>query len=91
MKKRVKFGMYTIDYYSDEYNAYFDVHEETEVPDELELIGQGWVKWDGCSNWTFNQSDVAIHFCERNDMLAFGEMMANCYDLAKQLIEGFDG
>lgn len=47
----------------------------------------GSVKWDGCSNWSFDEQDkgVALHGCSREDLLRLGEVMARCWDLTAEL------
>jgi hypothetical protein len=60
--------------------------------DEADLFLHGYVKWDGCSNWHFDeQDDVMIHFCERDQMENIGKILTKCYDLTKNLIGSWDG
>lgn len=41
----------------------------------------GSVKWDGCSNWHFDEQDrVMLHGCSREHLLRLGEVMARCWD-----------
>jgi len=54
--------------------------------DEAEPYLHGSVKWDGCSNWHFDEQDRAmLHGCCRKDVLRFGEVMALCWDWAADL------
>jgi len=55
--------------------------------DDAEPYLHGHVKWDGCSNWSFDEQDrgVMLHGCSRDDLLHLGEVMARCWDLTKGL------
>ena len=58
----------------------------TESIQEAELYLHGEVKWDGCSNWHFDEQDrVMLHGCTRQDVLRFGEVMAACWDWAAEI------
>ena len=53
---------------------------------EAEPYLHGTVKWDGCSNWYFDEQDrVMLHGCSREDVLRFGEVMALCWDWTAEL------
>lgn len=63
----------------------FHIHEhefdqECEVGDE---IMEGFVKWDGCSNW---MTDDYAHFCERQQLLDLGFLLAALWDWAAELM-----
>jgi hypothetical protein len=46
----------------------------------------GSVKWDGCSNWSFDEQDRGmLHFCAKQDAIALGTLMGYLYDWAKEL------
>jgi hypothetical protein len=54
--------------------------------EEAEPYLHGEVKWDGCSNWHFDEQDrVMLHGCSRDDVLRFGQVMAACWDWAAEL------
>jgi len=54
--------------------------------EEAEPYLHGEVKWDGCSNWHFDEQDrIMLHGCTRHDVLRFGEVMAECWDWAAEL------
>lgn len=54
--------------------------------EEAEPYLHGSVKWDGCSNWHFDEQDrVMLHGCRREDVLRFGEVMAKCWDWTAEL------
>lgn len=48
----------------------------------------GAVKWDGCSNWKFDEqeSGVMLHACDRNIMTDVAETMSACWDWASELL-----
>lgn len=48
----------------------------------------GQVKWDGCSDWKF---DSYLHGCGRDNLLAVGQVMAECWDWTAELLPNFDG
>ena len=59
--------------------------------DESEVYLHGIVKWDGCSNWHFDEQDrVMLHGCSREDLTNLGELMAKCWDYAKENLESWD-
>ncbi|WP_197962677.1 hypothetical protein [Burkholderia cenocepacia] len=51
----------------------------------------GRVKWDGCSDWYFDEQDrVMLHGCSRSDLQRLGDVMAACWDWASELCPNFD-
>lgn len=64
--------------------------DTVESIEEAEVYLSGYVKWDGCSNWYFNEQDrVMLHGCCRDDILRYGLIMAECFDLTKDLCENW--
>lgn len=62
--------------------------DPVETIEESEVYLSGSVKWDGCSNWRFDEQDrVMLHGCCRDDILRYGLIMAACYDLTKELVK----
>jgi len=59
--------------------------------DDAEPYLHGSVKWDGCSNWSFDEQDrgVMLHGCGREDLVNLGEVMARCWDLTKTLCKNW--
>jgi hypothetical protein len=50
----------------------------------------GEVKWDGCSNWHFDEQDrVMIHGCSREDLERLGQILTFCWDQASELCPGW--
>lgn len=49
--------------------------------EKAEVYLHGSVKWDGCSNWHFDEQDRAmLHGCHRKDLTRYGEILAACWD-----------
>lgn len=62
--------------------------------ENAEVFADGFVKWDGCSNWLFNQgedSQSMIHGCTRGDIARIGAVLSACWDWAKELLDSFEG
>lgn len=66
-------------------------------PSPVDTLGEsepylhGDVKWDGCSNWHFDQQDrVMLHGCSRGGVHRFGEVMARCWDWTAELCPNWD-
>lgn len=55
--------------------------------DEADVYLHGFVKWDGCSNWYFDEQDHAmIHFCGRRGMKRVSDLLFACFDMTEELI-----
>jgi hypothetical protein len=67
----------------------FDVNEElaaTEDMREADVFLHGSVKWDGCSNWMFDEQDrCMLHFCEKESAANIGVLFTRLYEWAKEL------
>lgn len=58
--------------------------------EDAEVYLHGDVKWDGCSNWHFDEQDrVMLHGCSRGDLTNIGEVMARCWDWTKEVLPNF--
>lgn len=63
-----------------------DHHITTDSLEEAALYLHGSVKWDGCSNWHFDEQDRAmLHGCSREDLQNIGHVMTFCWDLTSKL------
>ena len=62
--------------------------DPVETIDEAEVFAHGEVKWDGCSNWHFDEQDrCMLHGCSREYLPALGEVLARCWDWTAELCE----
>lgn len=66
-----------------EYGCNFTVYADDEV-----AFCEGFVKWDGCSNWNFGEQ--MIHFCGADEARGLGELFHRIYELAAEIIPAFD-
>jgi hypothetical protein len=54
--------------------------------DQAEVYLHGSVKWDGCSNWHFDEQErVMLHGCERQQITRYGEVLGLCWDWTAEL------
>ena len=61
--------------------------DPVDTVEEAEPYLHGQVKWDGCSNWYFDEQDrVMLHGCSRENVQRFGDIMAACWDWTQELI-----
>lgn len=59
---------------------------------QAEIYLHGSVKWDGCSNWHFDEQDrLMLHGCTRRDLMNLGEVLARCWDWTRELLPNFEG
>lgn len=59
--------------------------------DRAQPFLSGTIKWDGCSNLTFDDQALgALHFCGREHAAQVGALIARLYDLAAELISNWD-
>lgn len=74
---------------------YREIKNSRETPDISQARRWAWgdVKWDGCSNWMFDdmQRNCMLHGCERRHLEVIGLRLAACYDLTAELLENFEG
>jgi hypothetical protein len=55
---------------------------------QSEVYLSGSVRFDRCSNWLFDECvrGTCLHACSREDLLGLGELMARCFDWARELM-----
>lgn len=77
---------------------YFSIEEDNgeslreDKIEDADVFLNGSVKWDGCSNWMFDEQERGwIHACSRDDLVNMGEVMARCRDLAATLLPSWCG
>lgn len=66
----------------------------TPTPDlgKAQVYLHGSVKWDGCSNWHFDDQESAmLHFCDREALGNVGALLQRLYDWAGELIPHWNG
>ena len=73
-------------------NFLFHKKDSKRYPDPVESIVEadvfihGEVKWDGCSHWYFDEQDnCMLHGCCKKDIIRFGLILGECYELTKKL------
>jgi hypothetical protein len=58
---------------------------------EAEVEVEGFVRWDGCSNFDFMPDSATMtHFCGKTAAVNLGVMLGRVYDAAKGLIPDAD-
>lgn len=61
-----------------------DIPGFTEKTEEAEVFLDGAIRFDGCSNWDFNNVTGATHFCGKDDAISLGRLMEYLYNLAEK-------
>jgi len=95
----VEFNVYDIVGYGEgAVKGVFDVplfaHDYTGVEDiaAADRFLHGRVKWDGCSDWHFDEQDKCmLHACDRKGLQRLGEVAARCWDWTAELLPNWDG
>lgn len=59
--------------------------EFVETFDGAAVYLAGAVKWDGCSNWSFDNDGTELHFCDADQAANIGELFRRLYAWAKEL------
>jgi len=77
-------------YVKDGASSNLDYVEDTEY---ATVFIEGHVKWDGCSNWMFQEclDNTYIHGCSKSDITRIGLILGECYDWTKELLTSFEG
>ena len=69
-----------------------DSFDMTDSLEDAEVYLHGFVKWDGCSNWHFDEQDrVMLHGCSKSDVQRFGDVMALCWEWTAELCPAWLG
>ena len=72
-----------------------DYNSTPDCVDSIELAQpfvHGHVKWDGCSNWHFDeQENIMLHFCSKAETGNVGRLLERLYELAAKVIPAWDG
>ena len=63
-------------------------NDTTTKIEDAEVYMHGWIKWDECSDMHFDDQDCTmIHFCGREHIACFCEMLHRLYDEAGKIME----
>lgn len=67
-------------------------NDEFDSIDKSSPFISGYVKWDGCSNWMFNDcyENCMIHACDKEGLEHIGIILATCWDWAHELRPDFE-
>lgn len=65
---------------------WFGETTDVTVPD---FFLQGHIKWDGCSNWSFEE-ETMVHFCGFKHATSLGRLMGRMYQITLVELETFD-
>jgi hypothetical protein len=90
------FVIYEIGCSDHEGNFLYRVEDENEIDFVKDYKSStpylhGTVKWDGCSNWYFDEQEQGmLHFCTQEGLVNLGRLMAFCWQFASESIHGFD-
>ncbi len=61
-------------------------HRPVESMGEAEVFVDGFIKWDGCSNFEFGPPGIMVHFCDREQAVGLGQLLGWLYDVAAETI-----
>jgi hypothetical protein len=51
------------------------------------LVCEGYIKWDGCSNWKFGEG-YSLHFCGIDEAESFAKLLPDLYRWADEIMSG---
>ena len=59
----------------------------TEYHAKARRYAHGRVKWDGCSDWYFDEQEhVMLHFCGRRNARSLSRLVETVYDTARSMM-----
>lgn len=61
--------------------------DPVELPEQGEIIVEGFVKWDGCCEFEMTDSE---HVCGPEDMADFAKALLEIHKLAAEVLEAYD-
>jgi hypothetical protein len=70
----------------DTYSINFKLIESEEIEDAEHWGFEGYVKWDGCSNWKTISGNYDLHFCGVEKLQEFTDLLLNLKKAALELI-----
>ena len=61
---------------------------ESDYPDDQHMYINGYVKWDGCSNWFWDRREyqLQLHFCDIGEIRRFGKLIEAMQRWAAELM-----
>ena len=69
-----------------------DVFHTTDNLENAHVYLEGFIKWDGCSDWRFlEQEIIMLHFCSLKEMQNIGHVFTRCWTMAEDLLPRFEG
>jgi hypothetical protein len=85
------FGIYLISFEIQSNTADFWVTIDDDCKPETRVL-DGWIKWDGCSNWTFGRPvpGSMVHFCGKAEAVGIGDLMRRLYEIAAEWMPAYD-
>lgn len=85
---RVEFEASTtkVEFKAFEVNGAYDDGEGNWVLTDQEIALEGYVKWDGCSNWSYATAECMAHYCGVRGLKQFFDMHLHLYELAAELM-----
>lgn len=79
-----------------EYEIEWELHDKVSVEykcfyddnGEKMMFLSGYVRWDGCSNWRFDEQEVVmLHACTQKGLLVFAQLPMFCWAHASIILE----
>ena len=72
--------------------GYTSSPDPVEDIEDAQIFLHGHIKWDGCSNWHFDEQDsVMLHFCSKKQGEDIGKLFSQLYKIAEENISNWDG
>lgn len=79
---------YTVEAKPSEFHVDFKVSGDNNG--EIEPMFEGYVRWDGCSNWNIPDGYYQIHFCSKKQAENLGKLLGALYEWAAELMPTHD-
>jgi hypothetical protein len=82
--------VYSVDFVRHSHSVEFHAYDEEAHgfgKDSRELFVTGHVKWDGCTNFSFNDSPCMLHTCSRESLVYIGVLLGKIFDQCADLMK----
>jgi hypothetical protein len=78
---------YIVEIEPDEFHVDFKIYNDNGFgfPEE-HLKFNGYVKWDGCSNWRILGEGYQFHFCEPEDAMNLAKLIGELHKVAEEFL-----